>query len=194
MTEGAASDKTAAPTFDLLSPADIEALPDLEYLIEGILPVPAFGVLYGPPGAGKSFVALSMALAVANGAEWLGRAVRAGKVLYVVAEGVTGMKQRLQAYRARFGIADDCVRFIRVPFNARVPADIAAVLATLTRAAVKNLAHSASLHSVEKSAPSKFGTKHLLHEGVVPHNAIIDLLVSGQRLLTLRLIVGWRRH
>ena len=61
MTEGAASDKKAAPTFELLCPADIEALPDLEYLIEGILPVPTFGVLYGPPGAGKSFVALSMA-------------------------------------------------------------------------------------------------------------------------------------
>src|SRR5664279_2824864 len=30
-------------------------------------------------------------------------------------------------------------------------------------AAVKNLAHSASLHSTEKSAPSKSGIKHLVH-------------------------------
>lgn len=118
MTNSAAN-STTAPTFPLRSPANIEALPDLEYQIDGVLPVPAFGVLYGPPGAGKSFVALSMALAVASGAGWLGRSTRKSRVLYVAAEGAGGMKKRIAAHRKRFGVDDDNVRFIDKPFDVR---------------------------------------------------------------------------
>tara|TARA_R110002126_G_scaffold177078_1_gene325907 strand:- start:2497 stop:3564 length:1068 start_codon:yes stop_codon:yes gene_type:complete len=103
----------------LLSPGDVEALPNLEYLIQGILPSPAFGVIFGPPGSGKSFVALSMALAIASGTNWLGRKVTKGKVLYVAAEGVYGMKLRLQANRAAREVNDDNLRFIGMPFDVR---------------------------------------------------------------------------
>ena len=41
-------------------------------------------ILYGPPGAGKSFVALDFALSVASGRAWHGHEVRQGPVLYVV--------------------------------------------------------------------------------------------------------------
>lgn len=108
----------------LLSLAEISLLPDLEFLLDGILPVASFGVLYGPPGSGKSFVALSMALAVANGDNWLGRETRQGKVLYVAAEGVLGMKLRIQAYRQKFDIDDGEVRFIAEPFNIREPKQV----------------------------------------------------------------------
>ncbi|WP_421760322.1 AAA family ATPase [Devosia sp.] len=102
-------------TFKLLSPADIEALPDLEWLVRGVLPAPAFAVLYGEPGCGKSFVALSMALAVASGGEWLGRPVKQAKVLYVAAEGVLGLKNRLRANRRLRGISEENLRFVADP-------------------------------------------------------------------------------
>ena len=73
----------AVPKFELLTPEDIAALPDLEWLIEGVLPMPGLVVLYGEPGSGKTFVALSMALTTASGQTWLGRATRQTKALYI---------------------------------------------------------------------------------------------------------------
>ncbi|MEH6740718.1 MAG: helicase RepA family protein [Sulfitobacter sp.] len=119
MTSGVQEKGSKALSLKLLTPTDVENLPDLEYLIGGILPAPTFGVLYGPPGSGKSFVALSMALAVASGDDWLGRPTTQGKVLYIAAEGVLGMKLRIQAYRQKFDIDDGEVRFIAEPFNIR---------------------------------------------------------------------------
>jgi KaiC/GvpD/RAD55 family RecA-like ATPase len=121
----------------LLSPADIASLPDLEFLVDGILPVPAFGVFYGPPGSGKSFVALSMALAVCSGQDWIGRSTRQQQVLYVAAEGALGMKLRLAAHRERLGVCDDDLRFIGIPFNVRELADIDALLAAIKAADFK---------------------------------------------------------
>lgn len=59
--------------YNFFTPQEVEQLPDLEWLIPGILPKPALCVLFGEPGCGKTFVVLSMALAIANGTEWLGR-------------------------------------------------------------------------------------------------------------------------
>lgn len=55
-------------------------------------------VLWGEPKNGKSFVALSMALAVATGKPWFGNPVRQGAVIYVAAEGGwAGFANRLMA-------------------------------------------------------------------------------------------------
>ena len=82
-----------SPRFPLLSLADIEALPDLEWLVEGVLAMHALAILYGEPGCGKSFVALFMALANASGRPWLGRTTRQTKTLYIAAEGVLGLSK-----------------------------------------------------------------------------------------------------
>jgi hypothetical protein len=101
--------------FKLLSPGDVENLPDLEWLIQGVLPVGTFGVLYGEPGSGKTFVALSMAFSCASGHDWLGRPTRPVKVLYIAAEGVLGLKNRLRAHRHRRGLNPENIRFIASP-------------------------------------------------------------------------------
>lgn len=65
-------------------------------------------VLWGAPGAYKSFVAASMAVAVAGGKPWFGKAVRAGVVLYVVGEGgVIPFSRRLRAAASEVGLALD---------------------------------------------------------------------------------------
>lgn len=71
----------------------------LKWLLKGFLPKGQLGVLYGESGSGKSFATLDMCAAICRGIEsWNGHRVTAGRVLYVVAEGVSGFRQRIKAY------------------------------------------------------------------------------------------------
>lgn len=71
----------------------------LKWLLKGFLPKGQLGVLYGESGSGKSFATLDMCAAICRGVEsWNGHRVTAGRVLYVVAEGVSGFRQRIKAY------------------------------------------------------------------------------------------------
>jgi hypothetical protein len=68
------------------------------WIIKGFLPQAEIGMLYGPSGVGKTFVALDVAMAVARGIDWVGRKTKQGPVVYLVAEGSAGLKSRLKAY------------------------------------------------------------------------------------------------
>lgn len=83
---------------------DIELGNEPEMLVKGLLTAGGLSALWGEPGCGKSFLAASMALAVATGEEFLGHRVMQGGVIYVAAEGGQGFKKRLVAYRERFGL------------------------------------------------------------------------------------------
>jgi len=84
------------PRFRLLGIAEVEQLEDPTYLIDGVLPENAAVMLYGAPGDGKTFLALDIALTVASSSrEWFGKAVRNGRVVYIAAEGLGGLKRRI---------------------------------------------------------------------------------------------------
>lgn len=68
------------------------------WIIKGLLPRAELGVIYGDSGAGKTFVALDQAMAIARGVEWRGRKTKQGRVAYIVAEGQGGFQDRIQAY------------------------------------------------------------------------------------------------
>lgn len=87
-----------AGKFPFSSFKDYAARPAPEWVIKGVLPRAELGILYGASGSGKSFIALDLALAVAQGKKWRGRKVRQGRVAYIVAEGSGGMASRLKAY------------------------------------------------------------------------------------------------
>ena len=71
----------------------------VQWLIKGFLLRAELGMLFGESGAGKSFVTLDMCAAISRGIEfWNGHRVKKGRVLYVVAEGVAGFRQRIRAY------------------------------------------------------------------------------------------------
>jgi hypothetical protein len=76
----------------------IGRLPKPEPLIEGFLDLNTVSLVYGPYGKGKSLLALDWALHVATGRPWGERAVRQGRVVYLVAEGAPGMHDRLRAW------------------------------------------------------------------------------------------------
>jgi hypothetical protein len=88
----------AARPIRILSLKQILELPKLQWLVADMLPLGTLAVLFGDPGAGKSFVALDLALHVATGEHWLGRATMTGPVIYIAAEGLFGLPLRIRAW------------------------------------------------------------------------------------------------
>lgn len=87
-------------TFTVLSPMELDQLPEAETLVDGFLVKESVVRLYGPPKSYKSFVMLDLAACVGGGLEWHGKRVVQSRVLYVVAEGVRGIKRRVRAWEA----------------------------------------------------------------------------------------------
>jgi hypothetical protein len=85
----------------LLTIEELDNLPDPAWLVHDILPEGGIAVLYGQPGAGKSFLALDLALSVSVGRSWFGHPTQHGGVVYVYAEGASGLKKRIAAWRKR---------------------------------------------------------------------------------------------
>ena len=82
----------------VLTLADIEKLPPVEWLVEGLIPDKSLSMMYGEPGCGKTFIALDMALSIAHETTWQNQAVLGGQVVYVAGEGVGGLKKRITAW------------------------------------------------------------------------------------------------
>lgn len=68
------------------------------WLIKGLLPEQAFGIVYGDSGSYKSFCVLDWAACIATGCDWMGCKTAQGTVVYVAAEGATGFKKRVKAW------------------------------------------------------------------------------------------------
>lgn len=118
------SDRSQLKQFELLTTEDVKALPDPEWLIRDILPQSGMAVLYGQPGTGKSFLALDWAAHVCTGLPWLRHPVKDNSnVVYIYAEGRTGLKPRIEAWEAYHAeeLAGNtklaCLRFLPQPIN-----------------------------------------------------------------------------
>lgn len=138
----AIADFTQDPDFfEVLSVEDIYNLPDPEYLIKDLMISEGLFFLYGAPGCGKSFIALSMALSIAAQFEkWWGRKIeRTGPVIYISSEGVSDMKYRIQAWASRNGLDAKKLpfRMIRQTINFMSEADITKLLRTVRRVSEK---------------------------------------------------------
>lgn len=83
----------------LYSEAELAEVPEPSWLIDGHV-TDGFTVVYGPPKAGKTFLALSWALAIGAGVAWQGHQVNKGPVVYVSGEGVGGLHRRVQGWKA----------------------------------------------------------------------------------------------
>jgi hypothetical protein len=110
----------------LVISADLDNMLEPEPLIDGILYRDSLAWLHGKPGHGKSFVALDWACCVASGLPWQMHGTTQGRVLYIIAEGVSGLRPRVRAWE---DYARECskVTFLPVPVQLGVPADLAAV-------------------------------------------------------------------
>ena len=70
----------------------------IAWQINSILERGVLGMVFGDPGAGKSFVTLDIAVCIATGSAWQDQSVEQGTVAYIAGEGFGGIKRRLQAW------------------------------------------------------------------------------------------------
>ncbi len=75
-----------------------------DYLVKGVIPRAPLVVVFGESGAGKTFMVLDLVMAIARGLPWREKRVRAGRVVYVAAEGQGGFRSRLAAYCQHHGV------------------------------------------------------------------------------------------
>jgi hypothetical protein len=88
--------------------------------------------LVGKPGHGKSFVALDLAGCVGTGTPWHRYPVVQGRVLYVAAEGVHGVKQRVRAWERKHGKKMLGVDFLPFPVQSTNGSHWDALIGTAT--------------------------------------------------------------
>lgn len=102
--EAEVEDDNALKPYALLDQDDVRLMPPVEFLVDELIPERSFAMIYGQPGAGKSFLAIDMALSVAHGVDWQGKKVKQGPVLYIAGEGIGGFSKRWSAWSKHHGL------------------------------------------------------------------------------------------
>lgn len=109
--DGGAPDRLAVLRSRLLTGEQLDAVPPLVPIVDGMLYRDSLARINGLPGQGKSFLALDVGSCVATGRPWHGRAVQRAPVLYMVAEGLSGVRARKRAWEERYGSVGADLRF-----------------------------------------------------------------------------------
>jgi len=82
----------------------LDNLPDppiREEIVQGLIAAGEVAALVGPAGTGKSAIAQRLAICIAEGRSFLGRAVIPGPVVYIAAERYAGTARRLKAIQKK---------------------------------------------------------------------------------------------
>jgi hypothetical protein len=119
--------------FPLLTDLEAEQLKPQQGILGDILYEDSLAFLYGRSGWWKSFVALSWALSIAAGVDWLGKRVIAGDVVYVTAEGARGVGKRITAWKQRHGLEGQSVRLhvLGVPVHLLRPEEVGRLIRSI---------------------------------------------------------------
>lgn len=117
----------------------IDGLVAEEQLVEGLLGARALSMLYGDSNSGKTFLAIDLACAVAQGTNWMGRSTVGGLVIYLASEAPGSVALRLHAYQKWFGVSLDNLIIVRSPITLFDDgADVAAVTAMVRQEELKS--------------------------------------------------------
>jgi hypothetical protein len=116
---GRSGDPADALLAELLDASSLDNMPALEPLVGDLLHLDTLARIIGPSGHMKSFVTIDLAGHVGTGMRWHGQYVRQGTVVYLVAEGARGIRQRVRAWEKHYGLKMDNVLFLPRPVQAR---------------------------------------------------------------------------
>ena len=97
------------------------------WLVHQLLGIADASAVYGIPGCGKSVLVEDMALHIAAGREWHGRAVKQGAVLYLALERRQLVARRAIAFRECHQIADIPFALVGGIFDFRQPQTVVSV-------------------------------------------------------------------
>lgn len=126
-----------ASRYRLLGSAHMQALPPLIWRVKGVLPAEGLAALFGPSASGKSFLALDMAAAIAQGSTWFGCRTHISTVVYVALEGEGGFKNRVTAWERENVSPIPCaLNFVMQPFKVNVQQDIDDLAAVVPKGSV----------------------------------------------------------
>jgi hypothetical protein len=110
-----AAREPADAIFDLLDIDQLDALPPPSWLVHELIVDDGLSVLYGDPGAGKSFFAIDLGLRLAHGMEWHGREAHQTGVLYIAGEGARGLGKRIKGWRYKHAMDGVEAPFLLLP-------------------------------------------------------------------------------
>lgn len=124
----------AAPRFNVLRRDDLMNLPDIEWIIIGVMPSRGVGAVHGPSTAGKSFLLVDMAAHIAEGREWFGHRSQQRPIAYACLEGQHGFRRRIQAWEEYHGRRyPEGVVFLPDPLDLRSQKDTGALCEVIQR-------------------------------------------------------------
>lgn len=97
-----------APKFSPKGLGDLLKLPPKEWMIEQVLGAGDVGMIYGPPGSGKTFVVIDLIFSACLGRQFARRfdVARPVQVALCVGEGLSGLPQRFAAAAEFYGVSD----------------------------------------------------------------------------------------
>jgi len=98
----------------LLDAAGLRNLPRPDPLVDDWLFRNTLAWLVGTPGHGKTFVGCDLACSVATGTPWHDHPVKPGRVVYIIAEGASGLSQRIDAWSIAHGVPVSELLFLPV--------------------------------------------------------------------------------
>jgi len=110
-----ADEPDASDTFQLLDMDELESLPAPDWLVKELIVDDGLTVIFGDPGAGKSFIALDMSLRIALGMDWHGTETKQVGVLYIAGEGARGLGKRVKGWRREHGQQGASAPFMLLP-------------------------------------------------------------------------------
>jgi hypothetical protein len=129
----AADTKTAAngPTPGRIMLVGNDPLTPPDYLIDGVAPKDSLVSVVGKEASYKSFIAIGMAAAVHTGTPWAGHDAEAAPVLYLAAEGQSGIRRRLRAWEIVNGVSLAGMMLLPEPVRFLDTADVDALYAEI---------------------------------------------------------------
>ncbi len=137
LLEGAAPPSPPPPRYTLLTGTDLREIPPIRWRVRGVLPAEGLAALFGASGSGKSFLALDMAAAIAEGREWFGHRVTQAPVIYAALEGEAGFRLRVAAWEAAHGRdLPTGMHLLMQPFRLTDPDDVRDLSAVVPPGAV----------------------------------------------------------
>jgi hypothetical protein len=120
------------PPLKILSYAEMVALPEPEWLVEGIIQKRTAALIFGKSNSFKTFIGIDLGCSVAIGQPWHGNQVSQGQTIFVATEGANGIgRLRIPAWFDHYEIERsrrDNVHLFPKEIRLDVAADVSALI------------------------------------------------------------------
>ena len=113
--EGVPATEIASPALVPFYWADQLPVRSIKWLVNDFFAERSLNLIIGASQAGKSYLALDLAVAIATGRPFLGKAVSQGGILYIATEGQITIRRRLMAARQGLALNEKLIAIIQEP-------------------------------------------------------------------------------